>query len=232
QHSGVHEQVVAELFRLGARRDGYTTLQESERRRWLLEELLLPRLLRSPHVSYSPETEKELHLFAAAAELQRRYGCDALPAYIISASADASDILEAALLLKEAGLMRPGSQSQLSMNIVPLFETIAGLRECTRVMDELMSLPFYRQLLADRNDVQEIMVGFRQQQGGRLPHVELGALQSGARVGEIVSPPWRQATFLSWPGRHRRPRRWAQLRGDPGAATGQLGRADPYHRAR
>ena len=102
QHSGVHEQVVAELFRLGARRDGYTTLQESERRHWLLEELLLPRLLRSPHVSYSPETEKELHLFAAAAELQRRYGCDALPTYIISASADASDILEAALLLKEA----------------------------------------------------------------------------------------------------------------------------------
>ena len=170
QHSGVHEQVVAELFRLGARRDGYTTLQESERRHWLLEELLLPRLLRSPHVSYSPETEKELHLFAAAAELQRRYGCDALPTYIISASADASDILEAALLLKEAGLMRPGSQPQLSMNIVPLFETIAGLRECTRVMDELMSLPFYRQLLADRNDVQEIMVGYSDsnKEGGYL----------------------------------------------------------------
>ena len=170
QHSGVHEQVVAELFRLGARRDGYTTLQESERRHWLLEELLLPRLLRSPHVSYSPETEKELHLFAAAAELQRRYGCDALPTYIISASADASDILEAALLLKEAGLMRPGPQSQLSMNIVPLFETIAGLRECTRVMDELMSLPFYRQLLADRNDVQEIMLGYSDsnKEGGYL----------------------------------------------------------------
>jgi phosphoenolpyruvate carboxylase len=169
QHSGVHEQVVAELFRMGARREGYATLEESERRRWLLEELLLPRLLRSPYFSYSPETEKELHL-AAAAELQRRYGCDALPAYIISTTTAVSDILEAALLLKEAGLMRRGPQPRLSMNIVPLFETITGLRECTRVMDELLSLPFYRQLLADRGDVQEIMLGYSDsnKEGGYL----------------------------------------------------------------
>jgi len=56
------------------------------------------------------------------------------------------------------------------MNIVPLFETIAGLRECNRVMDELLSLPFYRQLLADRGDVQEIMVGYSDsnKEGGYL----------------------------------------------------------------
>jgi len=160
QHSGVHEQVVAELFRVGAQRDGYRALNEAERRRWLLEDLTLPRLLHSPYFSYSPETEKELEIFAAAAELQRHYGGDALPTYIISTSTDVSDILEVALLLKEAGLMHPGPQPRLTMNIVPLFETIAGLRECNRVMDELLSLPFYRQLLADRGDVQEIMVGY------------------------------------------------------------------------
>jgi phosphoenolpyruvate carboxylase len=79
QHSGVHEQVVAELFRVGAQRDGYRALNEAERRRWLLKDLTLPRLLRSPYFSYSPETEKELEIFAAAAELQRDYGSDALP---------------------------------------------------------------------------------------------------------------------------------------------------------
>ena len=160
QHSGVHEQVVAELFQVGAQRENYQALDEAERRRWLLEELMLPRLLRSPYFSYSAETEKELQIFAAAAELQQRYSADALPAYIISSSTDVSDILEAALLLKEAGLMHPGSRPRLAMNIVPLFETIADLRACGCIMDELLSLPLYRKLLEDRGGVQEIMVGY------------------------------------------------------------------------
>ena len=46
QHSGVHEKVVAELFLLGAHREGYDQLPEAERRRWLLAELTVPRLLR------------------------------------------------------------------------------------------------------------------------------------------------------------------------------------------
>ena len=36
QHSGIHEQVIAELFQVGAQREGYGALDESERRRWLL----------------------------------------------------------------------------------------------------------------------------------------------------------------------------------------------------
>ena len=46
QHSGAHDKVVAELFLLGAHREGYDQLPEDERRRWLLAELTVPRLLR------------------------------------------------------------------------------------------------------------------------------------------------------------------------------------------
>ncbi len=74
QHSGVHEQVVAELFALGARREGYAALPEAERRAWLLEELRLPRLLRSPYLAYSEEVRKELDILDAAADMHRRYG--------------------------------------------------------------------------------------------------------------------------------------------------------------
>jgi phosphoenolpyruvate carboxylase len=98
QHSGVHQQVVAELFRAGAQRDGYGALAEAERRNWLFEELMLPRPLRSSHLPYSAETTKELNIFDCAAELQRRYGQQALPTYIISNANEASDILEVALL--------------------------------------------------------------------------------------------------------------------------------------
>ena len=160
QHSGVNEQVVAELFRIGARRDGYLGLTESDRRRWLLDELSIARLLRSPYATYSDPAQTELRILDTAAELQRRYGAGALPNHIISGTNSVSDILEMALLLKEAGLLRPGETPSLQMNIVPLFETIADLRGCDALMDELLRLPLYRALLESRGNAQEIMLGY------------------------------------------------------------------------
>ena len=69
-----------------------------------------------------------------------------MPNYVISKASSASDMLEVALLLKEAGLLRP-REDELDLNIVPLFETIADLRNCAAVMDELLSVPEYRRLL-------------------------------------------------------------------------------------
>ncbi|HYL17050.1 MAG TPA: phosphoenolpyruvate carboxylase, partial [Burkholderiales bacterium] len=160
QHSGIHEKVVAELFLLGAHREGYDQLPEEERRRWLLAELAVPRLLRTPFVSYTEDTLKELRILDAAADLQKRYGPQALPSYIISNANGASDVLEVALLLKEAGLMQPGSPPRLALNIIPLFETIADLRGCGVIMEALFSITEYRRMLESRGGVQEIMLGY------------------------------------------------------------------------
>jgi phosphoenolpyruvate carboxylase len=160
QHSGVHEQVVAELFALGARREGYAALPEAERRAWLLEELRLPRLLRSPYLAYSEEVGKELAILDTAAEMHRRYGAEALPNYIISKADGVSDLLEVALLLKEVGLLQPGETPRLGVNIIPLFETITDLQGCGPIMDQLFSVPCYQALLASRGNVQEVMLGY------------------------------------------------------------------------
>lgn len=160
QHSGVLEQVVGELFAAGARREGYLELTEAERRRWLLEELAVPRLLRSPHLMYSELAASELAILDTAADLQGRYGARALPNHIISNTNAVSDLLELALLLKEAGLLRPGSMPRLGMNVIPLFETIADLRSCAAIMDEALQVPLYRELLESRANVQEIMLGY------------------------------------------------------------------------
>jgi len=160
QHSGVHAQVVAELFERGANRPGYADLDEAERRRWLLEEIALARPLRSPYIEYGALTQSELQTFDAAAEIQRRYGAEALPNYIISNTDSASDLLEVALLAKEAGLLRAGDAPRSALNIIPLFETINDLRGCARIMEELFGLPEYRRLLASRGNAQEVMLGY------------------------------------------------------------------------
>ncbi|MBC8007319.1 MAG: phosphoenolpyruvate carboxylase [Prolixibacteraceae bacterium] len=160
QHSGVHEQVVSELFLLGARKEGYAGLDENRRRDWLLQELELPRLLRSPYLKYCDDVAKELAILDTAAQIHRQFGAEALPNYIISMADGVSDLLEVALLLKEVGLLHAGENPRLDLNIIPLFETIADLRDCGAIMDQLFSEPYYRQLLASRGGVQEVMLGY------------------------------------------------------------------------
>ncbi|NBJ09755.1 phosphoenolpyruvate carboxylase [Microvirga arsenatis] len=159
QNSDVHQRVVAELFEKAMPGTGYETLPEEDRVALLLEELRTPRLLTSPYLDYSPETSSELAIVHEAAESHRRYGRAAVPNYVISKASDPSDILEVALLLKEAGLLRP-REGEMHVNIVPLFETIADLRHCSHVMDALFALPDYMHLLRSRGQAQEVMLGY------------------------------------------------------------------------
>ena len=76
-------------------------------------ELATPRPLYSPYLEYSDETRGELDIFFSARELRQRYGAAALPNAIISKTDGASDLLELALLLKEAGLLQPPSPTPL-----------------------------------------------------------------------------------------------------------------------
>lgn len=160
QHSNVHEHVVAELFEHGAQCQDYSALTEAERTRCLLTEISSPRPLLSPYLDYSELTQSELRILQTAAEIHRRFGRAALPNYIISKTDGVSDVLEVALLLKEVGLLQPGENPRLHLNIIPLFETITDLRGCGAIMDELFSLPYYRKLLDSRGDVQEVMLGY------------------------------------------------------------------------
>ncbi|NMG33814.1 phosphoenolpyruvate carboxylase [Azoarcus sp. TTM-91] len=159
QNSDVHERTVAELLEVARPGSAYLSLDETARCAMLLEELATPRPLASPHVHYSEETESELEIFRAAREAHRRYGRNAIRNCIISKTDDVSDLLELALLLKEAGLLRP-HESALDVNLVPLFETIGDLENAASVMERLFSLPLYRKLLEAAGNTQEVMLGY------------------------------------------------------------------------
>ena len=157
QHSGVHEETVEELFR-HAGKPGYPDLGEDEKCAWLLDEIELPRPLRAPHAEY--HMQSELDILDTAGDIHRLYGREALPNYVISKTASVSDMLEVALLLKEAGLLKPGKDPMLHINIIPLFETIEDLRGCGAIMERLFSIPYYMKLIESRNGVQEVMLGY------------------------------------------------------------------------
>ncbi|WP_411279370.1 phosphoenolpyruvate carboxylase [Gemmatimonas sp.] len=160
QNADVHERVVAELLSSAGVCADYAARSENERITMLTTELTGTRPLYSPHLSYSSEVEGELAIAFAARALRRRFGDALLPHYIISKCDGVSDLLEVALVLKEAGLASGGASPATAMQVIPLFETIEDLRRAGRTMDALFTLPVYRALVASQGDRQEVMLGY------------------------------------------------------------------------
>jgi phosphoenolpyruvate carboxylase len=163
QNSFVHEKAVAELLAKAAVEPAYLALSEEQRVTVLTRELQGPRPLYCAHLAYSAVTMSELGVAHAAADVHRRFGATAVPNYIISNCQSLSDLLEVAILIKEAGLLLPtlseggttsAANDSLQMNIIPLFETIADLRNGASVMKAALSLPLYRSWLTNRGSLQ------------------------------------------------------------------------------
>lgn len=160
QNSDVHERVVGDLLAQAGVCEDYTALKEARRVELLAAELASPRLLRTPYRAYDEETVKELGVVDAAARLKAKFGEGAIANYVISKAASVSDMLEVAVLLKEAGLYMPGEQPRAALRIVPLFETIDDLRASAEVMDAYFDLPSVKALIARQGGLQEVMIGY------------------------------------------------------------------------
>ncbi|WP_234730830.1 phosphoenolpyruvate carboxylase [Acidocella facilis] len=190
QNSDVHEKVVAELLAIAQPGTDYLALDEQGRIGVLLKELETARPLVSRHVAYSALTAKELAIFDEARASHLRYGKRCIRTMIISKTDGLSDMLELAVLLKEAGLLRP-AEGALDVNLVPLFETIEDLRAAPAIMETLFAAPAYRRLLAGRGDVQEVMLGYSDSNkdggfvtsGWELYRAEVGLVEVFAKHG-------------------------------------------------
>jgi len=158
QNSAVHERTVAELIDAAMPGMSYLALNEEARIALLAGELRNARPLISSFVKYSEETVGELAVFHEAAQAHVRFGPEVIPQCIISMCKGVSDMLEVAVLLKEAGLVDPSGRS--AINIVPLFETIEDLQASSAIMDRLLSMHDYRKLVDSRGSVQEVMLGY------------------------------------------------------------------------
>src|SRR5471032_1863087 len=163
QSSDVHERVLAELFAKAGAQADYASLDEDAKVPLLLSELAQPRLLYSPYLAYSAETDSELGVLRAARDIRARYGARAIRNYIISHTETVSDLLEVLLLQKEMGLLRVAADhadAELDLMVIPLFETIPDLQRAAGIMQTAMAIPLFKTLIAKQGQIQEVMLGY------------------------------------------------------------------------
>lgn len=145
QDAARHTQVLSELtshLQLG----DYATWDEAQRCEFLLAELHNPRPLLPRRWQPGEEVSEVLDTCRVIATQPS----ELLGSYVISMASSPSDVLAVKLLLKETGVDWP-------MRVVPLFETLDDLNNGAPAIDRLLSLPGYRELVGDE---QEVMIGY------------------------------------------------------------------------
>ncbi|MFN9805732.1 MAG: phosphoenolpyruvate carboxylase [Betaproteobacteria bacterium] len=165
QSSDVLESVVAELLAQAEVCADYSSLPEDERIRLLTHELGHARPLLSAHLRYSERTRAELAVFESARTLREAFGEAAIDKHIVSHTEALSDLLEVALLQKEAGLLTGNELRRCALMVVPLFETIDDLQRAPQIMRDLIAHPGLRHLLVQpgpgaSRPLQEVMLGY------------------------------------------------------------------------
>src|SRR5207245_4144269 len=163
EHASAHHAVVGVLFDfVGVLPDSsgpYATLKPAERCRILAGELGSRRPLIGPTTTLDGDHARTMEAFGAIRRALDRFGPDAVESYIVSMTRGPDDILAAAVLAREAGLIDVhGGVARIGF--VPLFETIDELRRAGPIMDALLSEPAYRRIVELRGDVQEGMRGY------------------------------------------------------------------------
>ncbi len=156
-----HEFLAGVLDSLKHLKAPYAELSKAERMRVLSHELGSRRPLLTP-VAERPQT---LAVFDEIRHALATYGPDVIETYIISMTQGADDVLAAAVMAREAGLIDVHGTSDdkgsfAKIGFAPLLETIDELRAAADLVDTLLSDSAYRQIVRLRGDVQEVMLGY------------------------------------------------------------------------
>lgn len=132
--------------------ENYDTLSEAQKIKTLV--------FKSAKVNYTEQPDSliqdTLETIAEIKQIQRSNGEMACHRFIISNCQQASDILQ----LMELFLWNGWTEDELTIDFVPLFETVHDLADAGAIMETLYSHPFYKKHLAYRGGKQHIMLGF------------------------------------------------------------------------
>ncbi|MEY5045138.1 MAG: hypothetical protein RL713_363, partial [Bacteroidota bacterium] len=151
QDSSVHSAVIAEIYKSVENAD-YTSLADDQKIAWLSS--LSSSFDQTTALStIAQDTLKSVGVIKTIQVQNGKEGCNR---YIISQCKTAVHILEVFGLFVSGGWKRDA----ISVDIIPLFETIEDLQHAAAVMQELYSFPQYKEHLKKRGNKQTVMLGF------------------------------------------------------------------------
>ena len=161
EHSDRHHHLLNQLFTSVGTKN-YSALSSAERLNLLAAELANPRPLAGISKDQLDDLGSQtLATFGAIGEIIERYGNEAIESYIVSMTKGPDDLLAAVVLGKQAGLLDLNSEDPFSLiGYVPLLETVAELQSADKILEALLAVPEYRQILELRGNVQEVMLGY------------------------------------------------------------------------
>lgn len=153
QNHNVHKQTIEEiLIKEKLITNSLDELSKDE----LVTILLNEEINVSPN-QYETEIVKETILnISQLRQIQNKNGEVGCNRYIISNSEDVFSVLFVFSLLKWCCW----GKDQITMDIVPLFESMKGMENSEDIMQELFDINEYRDHIAKRNDIQTVMLGF------------------------------------------------------------------------
>jgi len=151
QDSRIHQKVIDELVTKNSKQN-VAELTNSEKVNILISE----HILANPS-DFEDEIIKEtLKSVINVKEIQVKNGERGMHRYIISNSDTVEDVMNVFALFKVCGYQ----DEDINIDIVPLFETMEGLANAEKVMQDLYNDEVYQKHLAKRKREQTIMLGF------------------------------------------------------------------------
>ncbi len=153
QNHGVHRQTVEAILKqeklIANRLD---ELGKAE----LLTILLNRDIVVQPDQFDDAIIKDTIETIAQMAHIQRKNGTEGCNRYVISHAEDIFSVLFVFSLLRWCGW----KNGELPVDIIPLFESMEGMKNAGSIMQELFDIPQYRAHIVQRRDRQIIMLGF------------------------------------------------------------------------
>jgi phosphoenolpyruvate carboxylase len=153
QNHSVHKQTIEEILK----KEKLITnkLEELEQ-----NEIISILLHKDIHIKIDQFEEgiikDTIRTIAQMKHIQRKNGEEGCNRYIISNSEDIFSVLFVFGLLRWFGW----ENGEIPIDIIPLFESMEGMKNSEIIMQELFEIPEYRHHITQRQDTQTIMLGF------------------------------------------------------------------------